>query len=91
MDYDPDILLSLEEHSPTPIMASQPPLTSITPMEDPHEASASGDFLPNGSTNSSVLETKVLLISITNGLFVMYIYIYIYSFFFLFFFSEGGV
>ena len=32
--YDPDIPLSLEEHSPTPIMASQPPLTSLTPMDD---------------------------------------------------------
>ena len=32
VNYDPDIPLSLEEHSPAPIMASQLPLTFITPM-----------------------------------------------------------
>ena len=44
MDSNPDILLSLEEHFPTPIMASQPPLTSIAPMDDPHEVSTQEIF-----------------------------------------------
>ena len=34
VDNDPGILLSPEEHSPTLIVASQPPLTSITPLDD---------------------------------------------------------
>ena len=54
VDYDPDIPLSLEEHSSTLIMASQPPLTSITPMDDSQTVSSSGNSPPNGSATSSV-------------------------------------
>ena len=58
MDYDPDIPLSVEEHSPTPIISSQPPLTSITPMNDSQTVSASGDSLPNRSATRSVLNRR---------------------------------
>ena len=54
MDYDPDILPSLEEHSLTPIMASQSTLNPITPKDDTQTVSASGDFLSNGSVTSSI-------------------------------------
>ena len=58
MGYDPDILLSLEEHSPTPIMPFQPPLTSITPMDESLMVSVSGDSLLKGSATSSVPERR---------------------------------
>ncbi len=58
VDYDPDIPLSLQEHSPTPIMASQFLLISIMPMDDSHMVPASGDSLPNRSATSSVPDQK---------------------------------
>ena len=61
MDYDPDIPLSLEEYFPTPTMASQPPLTSLTPMDDFQTVSASGDSLPNGSATNNVPDRRYRL------------------------------
>ena len=76
MGYDPNIPLSLEEHSPTPIVACQPPLTSITRVDVSLTVSAS-DSLPNKSAINSVPERRyplvnILLIDITNSLFVIY-------------------
>ena len=70
----------LLNYSPSPIMASQPQLTSITPMDDFLTVSASGDFLPNGLATSSYLTNgilyvnDILLIDITECLLVIYIY-----------------
>ena len=56
--YDPDIPLSLEEHSSTPIMASQSPITFITPMDDFQMVSDSGESLANGSATSSIPDRR---------------------------------
>ena len=61
MDYDSDIPLSVEEHSPTPIMVSQPLLTFMTPMDDSQTVSALGDSLPNRSGTSSIPDLRYLL------------------------------
>ena len=65
VDYDLDFPFSLEEHSPTPIMASQSPLTSITPMDGSESAG-----INRYSTEWISYMNDILLIDITNSLFV---------------------
>ena len=74
VDYGP-IFLFLLRNILLLIMAFQPLLTSITTMDGSQMVSASGDSLLR--SEDILYVNDILLINITNSLFVIYIYIYI--------------